>query len=239
MTTYNRASRRARTAFLVSAAATIAGGAGLVLAPAASAAQVQPRASYAVDAALPGMNNAEDAIAAYARQALDAYTAMADLPLSGRLMADSSRSDYNVARHSLALLVSLRTSADPVELEQRWIDTDPRRLVAVYTALAQVGTPYHYRSMNPGVGFDCSGLTNFAWRAAGVDLPRSSRAQIAAVEKLTMADLQPGDLVYAPGHVVLYLGAGLASVEAPESGKRVRVTDLHPFSWLRFGDPLN
>src|SRR5688572_32387800 len=67
--------------------------------------------------------------------------------------------------------------------------------VAVDTALAQQGTPYVWAGAGPG-GFDCSGLTQFAFKAAGIALPHSSRMQSTMGTPIGRADLQPGDLVF-------------------------------------------
>ncbi len=97
---------------------------------------------------------------------------------------------------------------------------------AVEVALDQVGTPYRYGGNGPA-GFDCSGLTGYAWRAAGVDLPRTSSDQHRATTRIDRADLQPGDLVFyhqPVSHVAMYIGDGRI-VEAPSSGGHVRVSD--------------
>lgn len=96
--------------------------------------------------------------------------------------------------------------------------------VAVDTALAQLGKPYQWGGNGPG-SFDCSGLTTFAWRAAGVSLPRSSRAQYGATTRVSRANLQPGDLVFYHqpiSHVAMYIGGGRV-VEAPNAGNVVRI----------------
>ncbi|RZU32452.1 C40 family peptidase [Blastococcus saxobsidens] len=82
--------------------------------------------------------------------------------------------------------------------------------VAVDTALAQLGAPYAWGGTGPG-GYDCSGLTYSAYQAAGVSIPRTSRAQSTAGVPVDRADLQPGDLIffYDPvGHVGMYVGNG-------------------------------
>lgn len=82
------------------------------------------------------------------------------------------------------------------------------------------------------VGFDCSGLTRYAYAQAGITIPRVAADQYAALPKVT--NLEPGDLAfYATDpndpstihHVVMYLGNGQI-IEAPESGERVRVTSM-------------
>jgi cell wall-associated NlpC family hydrolase len=102
--------------------------------------------------------------------------------------------------------------------------------IAVQAALGQQGVPYVYATSNPGVSFDCSGLTHYAWGQAGVYLPRNSRAQAAATPRVAPAAAQPGDLIfyYSPiSHVGIYLGDGRL-VHAPNSGTVVKVANV---SW--------
>jgi cell wall-associated NlpC family hydrolase len=89
------------------------------------------------------------------------------------------------------------------------------------------------------VGFDCSGLTRYAYARAGISIPRNSSAQYAALPKVSRSDLQRGDLVFwatdtsRPStihHVAVYLGGGRI-LEAPQSGSRVRVTAMR---WTGF-----
>jgi cell wall-associated NlpC family hydrolase len=99
---------------------------------------------------------------------------------------------------------------------------------AVQQALAQVGDPYVYGATGPDA-FDCSGLTAFAWAAAGVSLPHSSSAQMGSGTPVSIDALQPGDLVfyYSPvSHVGMYIGNGqLVHAGNPSTG--VQVTSVH------------
>ncbi len=105
--------------------------------------------------------------------------------------------------------------------------------VAVTWALAQVGTPYIWGGESPGVGFDCSGLVQAAYKAAGLTLPRVAQNQFEATERLTQGEeLQPGDLVFfgtgpqGVSHVGLYIGVQggrTMMVDAPHTGAEVRV----------------
>jgi len=99
--------------------------------------------------------------------------------------------------------------------------------IAVDTALAQVGDPYVWGGAGPDA-FDCSGLVQFAYAAAGVALPHSSSMQSTLGIPVAVADLQPGDLVffYTPvSHVAMYIGNGQI-VQASTYGQPVAVTEL-------------
>lgn len=96
--------------------------------------------------------------------------------------------------------------------------------VAVHTALAQLGKPYVWGAAGPN-SFDCSGLTMYAWGAAGVSLPHSAAAQYDALPHVSQSDLRPGDLVFFGSyihHVGMYIGKGVM-VAAPSSGRVVQV----------------
>jgi cell wall-associated NlpC family hydrolase len=105
--------------------------------------------------------------------------------------------------------------------------------IAVAWALAQAGTPYVWGGETPGAGFDCSGLVQAAYRAAGISLPRVAQDQFDAGPHLPPgAVLEPGDLVFfgastsSVTHVGIYAGArdGQAvMVDAPHAGADVRV----------------
>lgn len=94
---------------------------------------------------------------------------------------------------------------------------------AVRFAYAQLGKPYHWGGSGPG-GYDCSGLTSAAWRAAGIELSHNARAQFGEVARLGRSQLMPGDLVFYYAdihHVGLYVGGGRI-IHAPQEGERIR-----------------
>ncbi|SDF66526.1 Cell wall-associated hydrolase, NlpC family [Blastococcus fimeti] len=110
---------------------------------------------------------------------------------------------------------------------------------AIQAALAQVGDRYAAGGTGPDA-FDCSGLTSYAYAAAGVTLPHSSRAQSQLGRQVSRQELQPGDLVfyYTPiSHVALYIGNGMV-VHARTYGSPVAVTSVDQRGY-RFGVRLS
>jgi peptidoglycan DL-endopeptidase CwlO len=93
---------------------------------------------------------------------------------------------------------------------------NPQAARAVRTALGQIGTPYVWGGTTPGVGLDCSGLTQYAYREAGIDLPRLAQDQCVGA-RVAPGDLQPGDLAVWSGHVAMIVGNG-QMVEAQQPG---------------------
>ncbi|MFE6750888.1 NlpC/P60 family protein [Kitasatospora purpeofusca] len=108
-----------------------------------------------------------------------------------------------------------------------------RAAAVVQFAYSQLGKPYVWGATGPS-GFDCSGLTGAAYRAAGVQLPRVSQAQWNAGARIARADLQPGDLVFFYGdlhHVGLYIGDG-KMIHAPRTGKNVEVLPISAMPYV-------
>ena len=91
---------------------------------------------------------------------------------------------------------------------------------AVAAAKSQVGQPYVWGGTGNG-GFDCSGLTQWAYSQAGMDLPRTADQQ-AVGQQVSAEQLQPGDLVVWDGHVAMYSGNG----EIVEAGDPVQTNPL-------------
>jgi len=99
--------------------------------------------------------------------------------------------------------------------------------VVVDTAMAQRGKPYVWAASGPGA-FDCSGLSLYAFRAAGISLPHSSSMQSRMGTPVSRAELRPGDLVFfhSPvSHVGIYIGNG-EIVHAPTPGDVVKVSSI-------------
>ncbi|MEW2126110.1 NlpC/P60 family protein [Streptomyces sp. NPDC007259] len=95
-------------------------------------------------------------------------------------------------------------------------------------ARAQIGKPYVWGATGPA-SYDCSGLTQAAWKAAGVDIPRTTWDQVKVGTRIATADLQPGDLVFFYddiSHVGIYKGDGMM-IHAPKPGANVREESIY------------
>ncbi|MEW2488578.1 NlpC/P60 family protein [Streptomyces sp. NPDC048411] len=95
-------------------------------------------------------------------------------------------------------------------------------------ARAQIGKPYVWGATGPS-SYDCSGLTQAAWKAAGVDIPRTTWDQVEVGTRIATADLQPGDLVFFYddiSHVGIYKGDGMM-IHAPKPGANVREESIY------------
>ncbi|MFD7509319.1 NlpC/P60 family protein [Streptomyces sp. NPDC059853] len=103
---------------------------------------------------------------------------------------------------------------------------------AIAFAEAQIGKPYVWGATGPN-SYDCSGLTQAAWREAGVQLPRVTWDQVNIGTKVAKSDLQPGDLVFFYSdisHVGLYIGGG-QMIHAPKPGDVVKVESIDYMPW--------
>ncbi|HVY46282.1 MAG TPA: NlpC/P60 family protein, partial [Minicystis sp.] len=84
----------------------------------------------------------------------------------------------------------------------------PGALNAVAFAVSRVGTPYCWGGSGPSC-FDCSGLTRASWLAGGKMIPRTSEEQAARLPPVPLELAVPGDILWRPGHVGIYVGAGV------------------------------
>jgi cell wall-associated NlpC family hydrolase len=183
-----------------------------------------------------------DSLAATAAQTLvdlrGARVAQVAAALAGGSMSPATAiSTYLTDLDQLADTVAERTATPAEAFVQAWTTADADRMTVMLSALSEIGVPYHSRASDPGSGFDCSGLTMFAWGEVGVALPHQDRSQMNASAPRTWETAEPADLVQYPGHVMLYLGAGEAIVHAPNTGTVVRVQELGGRS-VRLASPL-
>ena len=110
--------------------------------------------------------------------------------------------------------------------------------LAVAEAARQLGKPYEWAGAGPD-SFDCSGLTMWAWRAAGVQLSHSAEYQFSETHRVELTDLRPGDLVFFGDpihHVGIYVG-GDTMIEAPHTGAVVRYATIWRADLIGAGRP--
>jgi cell wall-associated NlpC family hydrolase len=223
-------------------ASTVALGAvslGAVALPATALAhQARPAAFLApLSAPAPRVSPAtvgKDDLAAQAAVALDVwsvYTTTGDRYTLAR---------YAGLRDGIAAAAAVRLSLDPAAMQGAWRSADTTHQLVLLTAFTQLGVPYRAYKRIPGVGFDCSALTSWAWEQSGVNIPRNSRMQIRFLPNVAKTTAQAGDVVWYPGHVMLYLGVGDAILHAPNSGHRITLALLpqHRRLNIKFADPL-
>lgn len=89
--------------------------------------------------------------------------------------------------------------------------------VIVAAAVSQLGVPYVWGGTTPGVGLDCSGLTQYCYAQAGISIPRNSEDQASAGRRVPLSEAKPGDILWRPGHVAIYAG-GDEYIHEPHTG---------------------
>ncbi|GAA0692290.1 C40 family peptidase [Kitasatospora atroaurantiaca] len=181
------------------------------------------------------------------RMAIDTQTAeararLADLSRRQQELATEKASVQQKLAQAQALLARL-TATDRAAVTHASRDSlrpsfpaapvSGRAAEAIAFAVAQLGKPYVWGATGPD-SYDCSGLVQAAWGAAGITLPRTTYAQIGAAPRISRAELRPGDLVFffsGISHVGLYTGNG-RMIHAPHPGAPVRYesVDAMPFA---------
>lgn len=142
-------------------------------------------------------------------------------------------------RTQTAQYAAIELGYNEAEMIQAWESAPVGHQLAVLAAMTQLGVPYRTNTSQEGVGFDCSGITTYAWARAGVELVRQSSAQIQNAASLDRASAKAGDLVQYPGHVMMYLGVGDAIVHSVMTGRTVELDTISErrVNSVRFGDP--
>ena len=172
------------------------------------------------------------------------YAAARDLCANGAANGADSAAVY-AYNHSDAYVTEILDLANTYgQTQAQTVAAGTAGGIAVDWALAQVGTPYIWGGETPGVGFDCSGLVQAAYKVAGISLPRVAQDQYDTTAKLGPGDpLQPGDLVFFGGgpyiidHVGLVVSPGVM-VDAPYTGADVREDTFPTTIGASFGNMI-
>ncbi|MGY2129299.1 C40 family peptidase [Blastococcus sp. SYSU DS0617] len=200
----------------------------------AEAQEAREQAEESVEQIEAKQDDLEVRIADYQRQyaALDAaQRAAVERAHADEQLARASRSERTAPSSAASSsAASSAGSSAPAAPAPRAAAPSGAAQVAVNTALAQVGDRYVWGAGGPDA-FDCSGLTSYAYRAAGISLPHSSRSQSQMGRPVSRGELQPGDLLffYSPvSHVAMYIGNG-KMVHASTSSQPVKVDNVDSF----------
>jgi len=129
---------------------------------------------------------------------------------------------YLASRRVVSDAVAKRLSLNPTDLNRAWSRAPRDHQIAVLSALTQLGVPYIQGKEDSYVKMDCSGLLWFAWRTAGVDMPRQAVSQLDRRMRVDREDAIAGDVTGEGTNVQIYLGTGLAMIHAPFGGKLVK-----------------
>ena len=155
-------------------------------------------------------------------------------------LASMGTNAYVVRLENTAYAVAASLGTDAGPMNKAWLAADQSHQIALLSALTQVGVPYQRNASKAGIAFDCSGLTAFAWAQTGVELARNSSAQLRNAAARTHESAQAGDLVYYPGHIMLWLGVDNLIVHSPQRGSNVEVghvTDRR-VKRIKFANPI-
>ncbi len=140
---------------------------------------------------------------------------------------------YLAARKVVSDLVASKMSIDAVALDKAWSRAPRDHQIAVLAALTQLDVRYVEGKESPYVYMDCSGLLWYAWRTAGVDMPRQALSQMDRHMRVERKDAIAGDIAGEGTHVQMYLGVGNAMVHAPFNRKTVRLKMMSEEQALR------
>ena len=156
--------------------------------------------------------------------------------LAGEETAITAASAVGGQKAANAVTEAIQQAAETVTLVD--VGSSAQGLAAVHYAESQIGVPYVWGGETPGSGFDCSGLVQWAWGKAGIQIPRTTETQWPDMVHVALNDLEPGDLLFyynldgdhTVDHVVMYVGSGpwgsSTIIAAPYTGTDVELAPV-------------
>ena len=176
----------------------------------------------------------EQVIATSAKEAISVFSSLTRL-------SEADRNDVFLAYVSnIAVQAANFLEVDTQQMQKSWLAADFAHQRALVNGLTQLGVPYKNNASIEDVAFDCSGLVAFAWGKVGVGMTHGSSAQFASSTQIKVEDAQPGDLIWRPGHISMYLGVPSAILQTPYSGRSVELQMMNEriTSWVKYANPL-
>jgi cell wall-associated NlpC family hydrolase len=173
-----------------------------------------------------------------AQKALDAEKKLSDAEVVKQVATEKVLRDRKaVLQKDLGIWRTLRSKLAPViditgPIPVYTGDTASRAGRVLKFAYAALGSPYVFGADGPG-SYDCSGLTEAAYRSVGIGLPHSAHLQLDQGPRVPRSDLMPGDLVYFYSdvhHVGIYIGNGQV-IHAPQPGENVKISNMDVFPY--------
>jgi len=176
----------------------------------------------------------ERVIAQSAQEAVAVFDSLTELSVADRTEVFSAHV-ANIAAQAANFL-----GVDSRLMQQAWLTADLVHQRALINGLTQLGVPYKNNAAIENVAFDCSGLVAFAWGKVGVGMTHGSSAQFASATRVNVEKAQPGDLIWRPGHISMYLGVPSAVLQTPYSGRSVELQMMNEriTSWVKYANPL-
>ena len=165
-------------------------------------------------------------------------TAARDRNIAGEEEAVAAASAVGGTPAANDVLAAIAAAAPPIITE---IAGTAQGNLALHWAESQLGVPYVWGGETPGVGFDCSGLVQWAWGKAGIAIPRTTETEYPAMKRVLLSQLQSGDLLFyynldgdhEVDHVVMYAGSGpygaSTVIAAAHTGTNVSYEPLFTF----------
>ena len=198
---------------------------------AARASVAQQRAVWLAEELATAVEERRDALDELERSQDALRRRIADAQAAFRTLSDRYQAALAAARVAPAAPAS--SAIQPIPGQAAGVEA------VIAAARSVVGLPYVFGAAYPSVGFDCSGLTMWAWAHAGVSLAHSSTAQYSALPRIDRSQLQPGDLVFSSygrlgsgviDHVALYIGGGQTiAASNPSTGVAYRSIDWNAY----------